>query len=55
MASPQIQGQDGDLWQAMIEEAFPNWVSNPHRPDDPKDWHKVYSVCLSLRSWSPTH
>jgi elongin-A len=40
--SPQIIGHDAEIWLAMIKRDIPNWEARRHKPNDPKDWWKVY-------------
>ncbi|MCJ1426134.1 hypothetical protein MMC29_004036 [Sticta canariensis] len=48
--SPEICGQDGEVWQQLIKRDVPGWQTMPHRPEDPiadDDWYELY---WSLRS-----
>lgn len=42
MASPQICGQDGEIWIEFIKRDVPNWDKKPYEPDNPKKWFKAY-------------
>ncbi|KAI9843834.1 MAG: hypothetical protein M1837_006095 [Sclerophora amabilis] len=44
--SPQIWGEDGEIWQNLIKCNLPQKESNSHTPKDPRNWYKVYRVCL---------
>ncbi|KAK5272506.1 hypothetical protein LTR99_001897 [Exophiala xenobiotica] len=40
--SPQIIGEDGEIWLSFIKRDIPDWHLKPHEPEDPKNWWKVY-------------
>ncbi|TAQ89635.1 hypothetical protein B7494_g2048 [Chlorociboria aeruginascens] len=40
--SPQIQGEDAELWQAFISRDIPNWRSKNYAPKNPLKWYQVY-------------
>lgn len=40
--SPQLLGEDAELWQAFIARDIPNWQSKNYRPRNPKKWYEVY-------------
>ena len=40
--SPQIQGEDGEIWLRYIKRDIQNWQKKPHQPKEPKSWWKVY-------------
>ncbi len=42
MASPQICGQDGEIWLEFIKRDVPNWDKKPCEPENPKKWYKAY-------------
>ncbi|KAI9673918.1 MAG: hypothetical protein M1817_002124 [Caeruleum heppii] len=42
LASPQIVGEDHEIWRAMIKRDIPQWWTKPHEPKNPKNWYKVY-------------
>ncbi|CAF9929508.1 hypothetical protein IMSHALPRED_007936 [Imshaugia aleurites] len=42
LASPQICGQDGEIWLEFIKRDVPNWDKKPYRPENPKKWYKAY-------------
>ncbi|KAI9739086.1 MAG: hypothetical protein M1834_007299 [Cirrosporium novae-zelandiae] len=41
-ASPQLLGEDEELWRAFIKRDIPNWEKKPHVPQNPHNWSKVY-------------
>ncbi|KIW20904.1 hypothetical protein PV08_01483 [Exophiala spinifera] len=41
-ASPQIVGEDAELWLNFIKRDIPDWHLKPHQPANPKNWYKVY-------------
>ena len=41
-ASPQLLGQDGEIWLNFIKRDIPKWEKRPHEPKDPAKWWKVY-------------
>ena len=43
MKSQQIIGHDAEIWLALIKRDIPDWETRKHRPNDPKDWWKVYN------------
>lgn len=42
LASPQICGQDGEIWLEFIKRDVPNWDQKPIEPENPKKWYKAY-------------
>lgn len=42
LASPQICGQDGEIWLEFIKRDVPNWDKKPYEPENPKKWYKAY-------------
>ncbi|OCK81513.1 hypothetical protein K432DRAFT_381265 [Lepidopterella palustris CBS 459.81] len=40
--SPQIAGEDGEIWLRYIKRDFQNWDKKPHQPKEPTSWWKVY-------------
>ncbi|KAL9128028.1 MAG: hypothetical protein Q9175_007615 [Cornicularia normoerica] len=42
LASPQICGQDGEIWLEFIKRDVPNWNRKPYEPENPKKWYKAY-------------
>lgn len=40
--SPQIQGEDAELWQRFIARDIPKWQMKNYAPRNPLNWHKVY-------------
>lgn len=42
VASPQICGQDGEIWLEFIKRDVPNWDKKPYEPENPKKWYKAY-------------
>ncbi|CAD6454157.1 621f1d06-ee27-4f2a-b3d5-fa61f4fbaad7 [Sclerotinia trifoliorum] len=40
--SPQIKGQDAELWRAFIARDIPNWRTKNYVPRDPTKWYEVY-------------
>ncbi|KAB8303532.1 hypothetical protein EYC80_004942 [Monilinia laxa] len=40
--SPQIKGEDAELWQAFIAREFPTWRSKNYVPKNPTKWYEVY-------------
>lgn len=42
LASPQILGQDGEIWLNLIKSDIPGWEKRPHEAKDPTKWWKVY-------------
>ncbi|KAL5320334.1 hypothetical protein ACEPPN_011135 [Leptodophora sp. 'Broadleaf-Isolate-01'] len=40
--SPQLLGEDAELWQSFISRHIPNWRSKNYRPKNPKKWYEVY-------------
>ncbi|KAJ9643240.1 hypothetical protein H2204_002136 [Knufia peltigerae] len=41
-SSPQIAGEDAELWLNFIKRDIPDWHLKPHQPSNPKNWYKVY-------------
>ena len=44
MASPQIAGEDGEIWMEYIKRDIAKWQDKAHEPKNPKNWYKVYRV-----------
>ncbi|KAJ8071721.1 hypothetical protein OCU04_002037 [Sclerotinia nivalis] len=40
--SPQIKGEDAELWKAFIARDIPNWRTKNYVPRDPTKWYEVY-------------
>jgi elongin-A len=40
--SPQIRGEDAELWQAFIARDIPKWEGKNYRPKNPMKWYEVY-------------
>jgi elongin-A len=40
--SPQICGEDAELWQKFIARDIPKWEEKNYVPRNPLNWHKVY-------------
>ncbi|RDW77980.1 RNA polymerase II transcription factor SIII subunit A [Coleophoma crateriformis] len=40
--SPQIQGEDAELWQAFIARDIPNWRTKNYKPKKPRNWYQIY-------------
>lgn len=40
--SPQIKGEDAELWQAFIAREFPTWRRKNYVPKNPTKWYEVY-------------
>ena len=40
--SPQIQGEDAELWQAFIRRDIPNWKEKNYIPKNPNKWYEIY-------------
>ncbi|PBP19453.1 RNA polymerase II transcription factor SIII subunit A [Diplocarpon rosae] len=40
--SPQLLGEDAELWQAFIARHIPNWQTKNYRPKNPTKWYEVY-------------
>ncbi|KAH7400354.1 putative Elongin-A, partial [Cadophora sp. MPI-SDFR-AT-0126] len=40
--SPQLLGEDAELWQSFISRHIPNWRTKNYRPKNPKKWYEVY-------------
>ncbi|ESZ94644.1 putative Elongin-A [Sclerotinia borealis F-4128] len=49
MNSPQIKGEDAELWQAFIAREFPNWRTKNYIPKNPNKWYEVYLKYKSER------
>src|ERR1700759_106653 len=41
--SPQIRGEDAELWQKFIARDIPKWEDKNYVPRNPLNWHKVYN------------
>lgn len=41
-ASPQIKGDDKELWQRFIARDFPRWREKNYAPKNPTKWYEVY-------------
>lgn len=42
LASPQIMGDDAEIWQKFIARDIPNWKSKNYAPKNPVKWYEVY-------------
>lgn len=42
LASPQIRGEDEELWRNFIARDFPKWKLKNYRPKNPVKWYEVY-------------
>ncbi|KAI9761674.1 MAG: hypothetical protein M4579_000908 [Chaenotheca gracillima] len=42
ISSPQICGEDSEVWLEIIKRNIPDWESKPHTPKNPQNWYKVY-------------
>lgn len=42
LASPQIRGEDAELWRAFIQRDVPNWKLKNYVPKNPLKWYEVY-------------
>jgi elongin-A len=40
--SPQIRGEDAELWKKFIARDIPNWKQNNWAPKNPLKWYEVY-------------
>jgi len=40
--SPQLLGEDAELWQSFISRHIPNWRTKNYKPKNPKKWYEVY-------------
>lgn len=40
--SPQIKGEDAELWRTFIKRDIPNWASKNYAPKNPTKWYEVY-------------
>ncbi|KAL3419213.1 RNA polymerase ii transcription factor siii subunit [Phlyctema vagabunda] len=40
--SPQIQGEDAELWRAFIARDVPGWRKKNYVPKNPRKWYEVY-------------
>lgn len=40
--SPQICGEDAELWRTFIARDFPNWEQKNYVPKNPLNWYRVY-------------
>ena len=40
--SPQLQGEDVELWKKLIARDVPTWEKKDYYPSDPSKWYKVY-------------
>lgn len=40
--SPQICGEDAELWRAFVARDFPNWEKKNYVPKNPYKWYRVY-------------
>jgi elongin-A len=41
-ASPQIRGEDAELWRAFIARDIPDWKRKNYVPKNPLKWYEVY-------------
>ncbi|KAI9789867.1 MAG: hypothetical protein M1833_002153 [Piccolia ochrophora] len=46
LASPQICGEDAEIWQELIKRDIPRWWKKQQEPKNPKNWHKLYHKLL---------
>ena len=42
--SPQIYGEDGEIWRELIKRDVPDWETKADELKNPKDWYTVYRV-----------
>ncbi|KAI9736831.1 MAG: hypothetical protein M1818_005882 [Claussenomyces sp. TS43310] len=42
LASPQICGEDAELWKAFIVRDIPDWKRKNYVPKNPRKWYEVY-------------
>ncbi|KAH8771535.1 RNA polymerase II transcription factor SIII subunit A-domain-containing protein [Hyaloscypha finlandica] len=42
LRSPQICGEDAELWRAFIARDIPNWRDKNYSPKNPLEWYRVY-------------
>jgi len=42
LRSPQIRGEDAELWRAFIARDIPNWQTKNYSPKNPFKWYEVY-------------
>jgi elongin-A len=42
LRSPQIRGEDAELWRAFIARDIPNWQTKNYSPKNPLKWYEVY-------------
>ncbi|TVY13738.1 hypothetical protein LARI1_G008805 [Lachnellula arida] len=42
LRSPQIMGEDADLWRTFIARDIPNWASKSWEPKGPLEWYELY-------------
>lgn len=42
LASPQICGQDAEIWLEFIKRDVPNWDQKSVEPENPQKWYKAY-------------
>lgn len=42
LASPQLAGEDAELWEHFIARDIPKWAEKNYQPANPKSWYKVY-------------
>jgi elongin-A len=40
--SPQIKGEDAELWHSFIQRDIPNWKTKNYIPKNPTKWYEVY-------------
>jgi elongin-A len=40
--SPQIKGEDAQLWHAFIQRDIPNWKTKNYIPKNPNKWYEIY-------------
>ncbi|KAL2060291.1 hypothetical protein VTL71DRAFT_9686 [Oculimacula yallundae] len=40
--SPQLLGEDAELWQSFISRHIPNWREKNYRPKNPQKWYEIY-------------
>ncbi|KAI9844136.1 MAG: hypothetical protein M1838_002301 [Thelocarpon superellum] len=42
LVSPQVCGEDAEIWMGYIKRDISGWAEKPHQPKNPKNWYKVY-------------
>ena len=41
-SSPQIKGEDAELWMTFIRRDIPNWKDKNYAPKNPTKWYEIY-------------